>query len=90
MNTSIGIGSCDTKKPIEKIKIPHDLGASGFFVVTPCFNKPIQSGLVQYYGKVADSKRKSIILNLVPSRTGEEIPLIPSPNRVKSSPVSLQ
>ncbi|MDR1891210.1 MAG: 4-hydroxy-tetrahydrodipicolinate synthase [Puniceicoccales bacterium] len=73
MNVFVGVGSCDTKKAVEKTKIAHGLGADGFLVVTPYYNKPTQSGLVEYYGKIADSTDKPIILYSVPSRTGVEI-----------------
>jgi 4-hydroxy-tetrahydrodipicolinate synthase len=73
MNVFVGIGSCSTKKAVKKAKIPYGLGADGFLVVTPCYNKPTQSGLVEYYGKIADSTDKPIILYSVPSPTGVEI-----------------
>ncbi|MDR1457833.1 MAG: 4-hydroxy-tetrahydrodipicolinate synthase [Puniceicoccales bacterium] len=69
----VGVGSCDTKKAVEKTKIAHGLGASGFLVVTPYYNKPTQSGLLEYYGRIADSTDRPIILYSVPSRTGVEI-----------------
>ncbi|MDR2779454.1 MAG: 4-hydroxy-tetrahydrodipicolinate synthase [Puniceicoccales bacterium] len=73
MDVFVGVGSCDTKKAVEKTKIAHDLGASGFLVVTPYYNKPTQLGLVEYYSKIADSTDRPIMLYSVPSRTGIEI-----------------
>jgi 4-hydroxy-tetrahydrodipicolinate synthase len=59
--------------PSKKAKIAHGLGADGFLVVTPYYNKPAQSGLIEDDGKIGDSVDKPIILYSVPSRTGVEI-----------------
>ncbi|MDR2737665.1 MAG: 4-hydroxy-tetrahydrodipicolinate synthase [Puniceicoccales bacterium] len=68
-----GVGSCDTKQAVEKTKIAHDLGVYGMLAVTPYYNKSTQSGLIEYYGRIADATDRPIILYSVPSRTGVEI-----------------
>ena len=68
-----GVGSCDTVKAAAKTKLAHNLGVDGMLAVTPYYNKPTQSGLIEYYDKIADSTDKPIILYSVPSRTGVEI-----------------
>ena len=75
-----GVGSCDTTKAAAKTKLAHSLGVDGMLAVTPYYNKPTQNGLIEYYGEIADSTDKPIILYSVPSRTGVEI----SVNAVKS------
>jgi 4-hydroxy-tetrahydrodipicolinate synthase len=68
-----GVGSYDPAKAVEKTRLAHDLGVDGMLDVTPFYNKPTQSGLVEYYERIADSTDRPIILYSVPSRTGVEI-----------------
>ncbi len=65
-----GTGSNNTEKAIRLTKYAETLGYDGALIVTPYYNKTTQRGLVQHYGKIAQSCDVPIILYNVPSRTG--------------------
>ncbi|MDR1413794.1 MAG: 4-hydroxy-tetrahydrodipicolinate synthase [Puniceicoccales bacterium] len=73
MKVLAGVGSCSTTEAVRKTKIAHDMGVSGMLAVTPYYNRPTQSGLVEYYSRIADATDRPIILYSVPSRCGVEI-----------------
>jgi 4-hydroxy-tetrahydrodipicolinate synthase len=73
MRVFAGVGSCDTAKAVEKTKIADSLGVTGVLAVTPYYNKPTQSGLIEYYDRIADASDKQVILYSIPSRAGVEI-----------------
>ena len=68
-----GVGSCDTKSAVHKTKIAEEHGVDGLLAVTPYYNKPTQSGLIDYYSQIADSTNLPIMLYSIPSRCGVEI-----------------
>lgn len=68
-----GTGSNDTRHGIALTKNAEKLGADGFLIVTPYYNKATQSGLIKHFSAMADSVSKPVILYNVPSRTGVNI-----------------
>lgn len=68
-----GIGSNETSYSIELTKNACDAGADAVLAVTPYYNKATQKGLIQHFGKIADSSGVPVILYNVPSRTGVNI-----------------
>ena len=66
----VGAGSNSTAQTIENAKMFTDLGADGFLMVTPYYNKCTSLGLVKHFTKVAEKISLPIILYNVPGRTG--------------------
>jgi 4-hydroxy-tetrahydrodipicolinate synthase len=68
-----GTGSNSTSEAIYLTQQAEKLGADGFLVVTPYYNKPSQPGLLAHYARLAESTSLPIIAYSVPGRTGIEI-----------------
>lgn len=73
----VGTGTNYTKTTIEKslkystLKSPSGISPNGIMVVTPYYNKPSQSCLIQHYSEVASAvKGTAFCIYNVPSRTG--------------------
>ncbi len=73
----VGTGTNYTKSTIEKslkysaLKNPSGISPNGIMVVTPYYNKPSQSCLIQHYSEVASAvKDTAFCIYNVPSRTG--------------------
>ncbi len=65
-----GTGSYDTKTTLEASKKAVKTGVDGLMVVTPYYNKPPQSDLINHFAAVSEVCDLPIILYNVPSRTG--------------------
>lgn len=65
-----GAGSNNTSAAIRLISEYEKVGVDGFLIVTPYYNKPMQSGLYTHFKALAESTEKPIVLYNVPSRTG--------------------
>lgn len=64
-----GTGSNSTLESIELSKWASDQGVQAVLVVTPYYNKPSQSGLIQHFEAIANAVDCDVILYNVPCRT---------------------
>lgn len=64
-----GAGSNSTAETIVLTQHAKDAGADGALLITPYYNKPTQSGLIEHYSKVASEVDIPILLYNVPGRT---------------------
>lgn len=67
-----GTGSNSTREALDLTRHAKDTGADGCLVVAPYYNKPTESGLLDYFTAVADVGLPVIIYN-IPGRTGVNI-----------------
>jgi 4-hydroxy-tetrahydrodipicolinate synthase len=59
----VGVGSNDTAKAIEKVRILDQVdGIDGYLVMVPTYNFPNQTGLFEHFSAIAKSTRRPIIL----------------------------
>jgi 4-hydroxy-tetrahydrodipicolinate synthase len=65
-----GVGSNHTAHTVELARSAAEAGAHALLVVTPYYNKPPQSGLIQHFRTVADSTDLPVMLYDIPGRTG--------------------
>ncbi len=69
-----GAGSNNTAETLESVGRVRDLGAAGALIVTPYYNKPTQSGLLQHYRAIAKAHPGfPLIAYNVPGRTGVDL-----------------
>ena len=68
-----GSGSNSTREAIGLSQFAENTGADGCLVIVPYYNKPMQSGLVTHFTKVAESIKIPIVLYNVPGRTGRNM-----------------
>lgn len=66
----VNSGTNNTEKSIAKSIKYQEMGANGLLVITPYYNKPNQSGMIEHFYKIADSVSIPIYIYNVPSRTG--------------------
>jgi len=66
----VGVAGNDTAKVIQDIKHTDFNGISGLLSVTPYYNKPSQTGLLEHFKTVAAASPVPVILYNVPGRTG--------------------
>lgn len=69
-----GTGANSTAEAIELTAAVKEFGVDGTLQVTPYYNKPNSSGLIQHFGAVADIGVPVVLYN-VPGRSAVEIPL---------------
>jgi 4-hydroxy-tetrahydrodipicolinate synthase len=65
-----GTGSNDTAHSIHLTKEAEKIGADGFLLVTPYYNRPTQRGLYRHFRSIAEATRLPVMLYNVPKRTG--------------------
>lgn len=65
-----GTGSNNTQEALELTRHAEDAGADAAMLITPYYNKPNDSGMIQHYTRIADAVDIPIILYNVPGRTG--------------------
>ena len=68
-----GAGTNSLSGTLANIKLLSPYGADAFLIVTPYYNKPTQTGLLEYFTAVADASDKPIVIYNVPGRTGVNI-----------------
>ncbi len=69
-----GTGGPNTEDTIAMTRFAQKAGADGVLVVSPCYIRPNQEGLIRHFTAVAKSTDLPIILYNIPSRTG--VPLL--------------
>ena len=70
-----GTGTNNTAYAVEFSKKSYEYGADMVMAVTPYYNKGNESGLIDYYTKIANSVKCPVIIYSVPSRTGVKLSL---------------
>jgi 4-hydroxy-tetrahydrodipicolinate synthase len=63
-----GTGTYSTADSIHLTRKAHEIGAHGFLVVTPYYNKPPQRGIVEHFKAVAAVSDRPIVAYNIPSR----------------------
>ncbi len=69
----MGTGSNDTRTAITSTRRATEEGADSVLVVTPYYNRPGQSGLLEHFRTIAGVTDLPMILYDIPSRTGRAI-----------------
>jgi len=68
-----GTGSNNTAEAIYLTQEAKKLGADGFLIVTPYYNKPTQAGIFAHFSAIAEATWLPIITYSIPGRCGVEI-----------------
>jgi len=68
-----GVGSNDTLHTVESARRAAKAGAHGLMVVTPYYNRPPQTGLLEHFRAAADATELPLMLYDIPGRTGRAI-----------------
>ena len=63
-----GTGTYSTAHSVHLTEEAHELGADGFLVVTPYYNKPPQRGIVAHFETVARATDRPLVAYNIPSR----------------------
>jgi 4-hydroxy-tetrahydrodipicolinate synthase len=63
-----GTGTYSTAHSIHLTRRAHEIGAHGFLVVTPYYNKPPQRGIVEHFKAIAAASDRPIVAYNIPSR----------------------
>jgi 4-hydroxy-tetrahydrodipicolinate synthase len=63
-----GTGTNDTRHSIRMTEAAHEVGADGFLVVTPYYNKPPQRGIIAHFEAIAAASDRPIVAYNIPSR----------------------
>ena len=69
----VGTGAADTANTISHTRAAGELGADAALIVTPYYNRPMQSGLLAHYHAIADATDLPLVIYNVPSRTCVDI-----------------
>ena len=67
-----GTGTYSTAHSVHLTEQAHELGADGFLVVTPYYNKPPPRGIVEHYKAIAAVSDRPIVVYNIPSRVVAE------------------
>jgi 4-hydroxy-tetrahydrodipicolinate synthase len=63
-----GTGTYSTAHSVHLTERAHELGADGFLVVTPYYNKPPQRGIVEHFRAIAAASDRPIVVYNIPGR----------------------
>lgn len=63
------VGATDARAAIENAEEAQAAGADGLLVVVPPYVKPTQSGMIAYFGTIADATALPIMIYNIPGRT---------------------
>jgi 4-hydroxy-tetrahydrodipicolinate synthase len=63
-----GTGTYSTAHSVHLTRKAHELGAHGFLVVTPYYNKPPQRGIVEHFKAIAAASDRPIVVYNIPAR----------------------
>ena len=63
-----GTGTYSTAHSVHLTERAHGLGAHGFLVVTPYYNKPPQRGIVEHFKAIAAASDRPIVVYNIPGR----------------------
>ena len=63
-------GTNSTEKSLAKSIKYEQMGADGLLVITPYYNKPNSSGMIEHFYKIADHVSTPVYIYNVPARTG--------------------
>jgi 4-hydroxy-tetrahydrodipicolinate synthase len=63
-----GTGTYSTSHSVHLTERAHELGADGFLVVTPYYNKPPQRGIVAHFELIARASDRPIVVYNIPAR----------------------
>ena len=66
----VGGGSNSLVHTLGSIRLLERYSPDAYLIVVPYYNKPVQSGLYEYFKAVAESTDKAVVLYNVPGRTG--------------------
>jgi 4-hydroxy-tetrahydrodipicolinate synthase len=70
-----GVGTNSTAHSVELARQAAKIGADGMLLVTPYYNKPSQSGVLEHFRQVVEAGELPTMLYDVPGRTGTIIAL---------------
>lgn len=70
-----GLGSNCTRTSVELIHLAEEIAVDAYMVITPYYNKPNLSGLMQHFQAIDQASSRPIMLYNVPSRTGLDMDL---------------
>lgn len=70
-----GTGTNNTAEAVEFSRKSYEYGTDMVMAVTPYYNKGNESGIIDYYTKIADNVKCPVIIYSVPSRTGVKLSL---------------
>lgn len=68
-----GTGSNSTQEALDLQQRAEAVGADGFLIVAPYYNKPTPEGLYRHFARLAEATTKPIMLYSIPGRCGIEI-----------------
>jgi 4-hydroxy-tetrahydrodipicolinate synthase len=63
-----GTGTYSTDHSVHLTRRAHELGAHGFLVITPYYNKPPVRGIVEHFRAIASETDRPIVVYNIPSR----------------------
>lgn len=69
----VNSGTNDTETSLKKSIRYEEMGADALLVITPYYNKPNKSGMMEHFYKIADNVNIPVYIYNVPSRTGISI-----------------